>query len=123
MSIQVKDRKPKLPVVKQTPASAEKASQPNVLGQLRPGSMPLLRQLIVPDTLVPLFLSIAEPNTTLGLETCAFLGGTLRNGYALFLSILQYTSFNFNFLLHTGLSPALNCLWCGNWSSVWSELI
>ena len=36
-----------------------------------------LRTLVVPETLMPSFLSVAEPNTTVNIETCGILAGRM----------------------------------------------
>ena len=40
----------------------------------------LFRPLVVPEALMPSFLSLAEPNTTVNVETCGFLAGRITRG-------------------------------------------
>ena len=61
------------------PDRSTKPSQLSDLGFLNEGGGLIggLRNLVVPETLMPSFLSIAEPNTTINVETCGFLAGRI----------------------------------------------
>jgi len=62
------------------PVVPDRSTKPDLsadLGYLGGNLSGGLRNLVVPETLMPSFLSIAEPNTTINVETCGFLAGRI----------------------------------------------
>jgi len=68
------------------PTVPDRSSKPSSLSTSGLGDLSLLggggglRPLVIPETLMPSFLSIAEPNTAANIETCGFLAGKISQG-------------------------------------------